>query len=65
MFKLTNNTHFYQNLLFSDQELLFQEFMDWTHPSYNMNKVVFTKYLEGKGGKVDNIDHLFRYVHSL
>ncbi|XP_060578202.1 uncharacterized protein LOC132735281 [Ruditapes philippinarum] len=43
-----------------EQELLFQEFMEHVHPSHFMNKTVFTKYMDLKGGKVDNIDHLFR-----
>lgn len=43
-----------------EQELLFQEFMEFTHPSQFMNKVVFSKYMELKAAKMDNIDHLFR-----
>lgn len=43
-----------------EQELLFQEFMEHVHPSHFMNKIVFTKYMDLKGAKVENIDHLFR-----
>lgn len=43
-----------------EQELLFREFMDWVHPSQFMNKARFTSYMDLKGAKLDNIDHLFR-----
>ena len=38
----------------------FQEVMEWTHPSQTMNKAVFSKYIQMKGAKRENIDHLFR-----
>ncbi|KAL4223534.1 hypothetical protein ACF0H5_017005 [Mactra antiquata] len=43
-----------------DQELLFQEFIEYVHPSQFMNKTVFTKYMDLKGAKIENIDHFFR-----
>lgn len=46
--------------LFSEQELLFQEFMEYVHPSHFMNKNVFKKYMDLKGAKIENVDHLFR-----
>ena len=31
--------------------MLFQEVMEWTHPSQTMNKAVFSKYIQMKGAK--------------
>ena len=45
--------------------MLFQEVMEWTHPSQTMNKAVFSKYIQMKGAKGENIDHLFRKVIML
>ena len=39
--------------------MLFQEVMEWTLPSQTI-KAVFSKYIQMKGTKGENIDHLFR-----
>ena len=31
--------------------MLFQEVMEWTHPSQTLNKAVFSKYIQMKGAK--------------
>ena len=40
--------------------MLSQEIMDRTNPSQTLNKAVFSKYIQMKGAKGENIDHLFR-----
>ena len=36
--------------------------MEWTHSSQTMNKAVVSKYIQMKGAKGENIDHLFMKV---
>ncbi|KAK3587623.1 hypothetical protein CHS0354_032831 [Potamilus streckersoni] len=43
-----------------EQILLFEDFMEWSHPSQSMNKKVFTEYIKEKGAKAEVTDHLFR-----
>ncbi|KAK3084884.1 hypothetical protein FSP39_020780 [Pinctada imbricata] len=43
-----------------EQELLYEEYIDWCLPSTHMNKALFSKYLESKGAKQDMMDGLFR-----
>ncbi|WAR03613.1 PP12-like protein [Mya arenaria] len=43
-----------------EQELLHEEFMELVHPSHFMNKTLFSKYMELKGARMDQVDHLFR-----
>ena len=38
--------------------MLFQEVMEWTHPSQTMNKAVFSKYIQMKGAKGENIEKI-------
>ncbi|XP_061163616.1 uncharacterized protein LOC133172682 [Saccostrea echinata] len=43
-----------------EQDLLYQEFMDWCLPCSMMNKTVFKEYIVHKGAKEEQVDALFR-----
>ena len=43
--------------------MLFQEVMEWTHPSQTMNKAVFSKYIQMKGAKGENIEKIWMIIY--
>ncbi|XP_062611912.1 uncharacterized protein LOC134273725 [Saccostrea cucullata] len=43
-----------------EQDLLYQEFMDWCLPCSMMNKTVFKEYIVHKGAKEEQVEALFR-----